>query len=626
MYFFDAISLLFASFPPSVSDNKTVLCLKHFRACSPSSAGLHSNTAPSHQSGRGQSHLSAQPRTERSHNDDGPRPGCRGKKSRSGVSTSPTSRTGLFDGSLGRNAGRAARLGGQAQPPQAAVVRRNAAATFVLTLLRLGWSAQSARHLTTHDGTKIDLLAVAPETGGAPGGTFSGSQYREQFAHGIFTDPAAILPKGSPERACPVLWHNRPPDGLLEGHIFTDGSSSGSSALRRAGWAVVAVDDVGRMGLCRATFCQGRLLEMARTMQQPWQGTPLWIPSRCTSTAKVPSRQSMGHSAKFWAPGAVEHTSGTGFWFPTTRSGQSRSRATPRSATWRRSALPTCSKGETTMQTPLPRKEQTHRSLLFGSPRQSLLVSPWPSKRRGGQQSPRFAQVQGLERHQGCRSETTGKATASKTQAHEAGERCGGFRSGVRLAFSHRSLTLFARQSSRPSHVQRAQLAVGTSFRFWGRALDRAIIFCAECGPVFWERADALCRSCSELPGGRTSQLRKLRSGLFPNKRYPGWTVEHVRRPTLDEATPLVAQVESCEAGLGRTVMGPTTPKTQRAAPQAAALAHWERAAEAAMNEDLALRLCDQGRPGLLAAFGLNDQLVSKLAFKAGGSCAHKTD
>ena len=42
----------------------------------------------------------------------------------------------------------------------------DAAATFVLTLLRLGWSAQPARHLTTHDGTTIDLLAVAPKTVG----------------------------------------------------------------------------------------------------------------------------------------------------------------------------------------------------------------------------------------------------------------------------------------------------------------------------------------------------------------------------------------------------------------------------------------------------------------------------
>ena len=42
----------------------------------------------------------------------------------------------------------------------------DAAASFVLTLLRLGWSAQSARHLATHDGTKVDLLGIAPQTVG----------------------------------------------------------------------------------------------------------------------------------------------------------------------------------------------------------------------------------------------------------------------------------------------------------------------------------------------------------------------------------------------------------------------------------------------------------------------------
>ena len=73
------------------------------------------------------------------------------------------------------------------------------------------------------------------------------SQYGEQFAHGIFPDPGAILPTGFPERQCQVFWHNRPPDGLLERHIFTDGSSCGSGALRRAGWAVVAVNDVGNL-------------------------------------------------------------------------------------------------------------------------------------------------------------------------------------------------------------------------------------------------------------------------------------------------------------------------------------------------------------------------------------------
>ena len=148
--------------------------------------------------------------------------------------------------------------------------------------------------------------------------------------------------------------------------------------------------------------------------------------------------------------------------------------------------------------------------------------------------------------------------------------------------------------SSQDSHLDPRSfrvhsLQLGRVFDAGGRALDNAIIFCAKCGAVYWERADALCRQCRESPGGRTSQLRKLRSRLFPNKRYPGWTVEHVRRPTQDEAATLVAQLESCEAGLGRTVMGPTTPKKQRVAPQAAVLAHWERVGEFADNENLAM-------------------------------------
>ena len=94
----------------------------------------------------------------------------------------------------------------------------------------------------------------------------------------------------------------------------------------------------------------------------------------------------------------------------------------------------------------------------------------------------------------------------------------------------------------------------------------------------------------------------------------------------MEGATTLVAQLKSCEAGLGRTVRGPTTLKKPNAAPQAAVLAHWERVGEAAQNEDLALQRFDQGRPGLWEVYGLNDQLVSKLAFNAGGSRTHKTD
>ena len=161
-------------------------------------------------------------------------------------------------------------------------------------------------------------------------------------------------------------------------------------------------------------------------------------------------------------------------------------------------------------------------------------------------------------------------------------------------------------------------LQLGRVFDHGSRALHRPVIICAKFGAVYWERADALCRSRREHPGGRSSQ-HNLKSWVFPNRRHPGWTVEDVRRPSLAEATTLVAQLESCEAGLGRTVVGPTAPKKQRAAPQAAVLAHWERLSEVSKTWDSALQRWDQRRPGLLPAYGLNDLLMSKLAHKAEG-------
>ena len=57
----------------------------------------------------------------------------------------------------------------------------------------------------------------------------------------------SILPTGSLEQTWPVLRLNRPLDGIPDGHMFTDGSSSGSGSLRRAGWAAVAVDELGNL-------------------------------------------------------------------------------------------------------------------------------------------------------------------------------------------------------------------------------------------------------------------------------------------------------------------------------------------------------------------------------------------
>ena len=86
---------------------------------------------------------------------------------------------------------------------------------------------------------------------------------------------------------------------------------------------------------------------------------------------------------------------------------------------------------------------------------------------------------------------------------------------------------IFPSRFSQDSHLDPRtfrghSLQLGRVFDAGSRALGNSIIFCAKCGAVYWERADALCR---QSPGSRASQLRKLRSGLFPNKRYSGWFV-----------------------------------------------------------------------------------------------------
>ena len=253
-----------------------------------------------------------------------------------------------------------------------------------------------------------------------------------------------------------------------------------------------------------------------------------------------------------------------------------------------------------------------HKPAFRRSQDSCCLCLPGQASGAVGGRGPRLAQVQRLGRHQGCRAEITGTASESETQAKAArGECCARFWSGVRLAFLHRSLTLLARQS-RPMHALRAQLTVGTRFRFWGSSVGPSHHLLRQVWAAYWERADALCCSCCGIPSGRSSQLRKLRPGLFPKKRYPGWTVEHDRRPSLDEASWTRAR--------------PTTPKKQRAVPQAAALEHWESISGVAKSGDLALQRWDKGRRSLVAAYGLNDQLVAKIAFKAEGSPVRKTD
>ena len=151
--------------------------------------------------------------------------------------------------------------------------------------------------------------------------------------HSVFPCPSSIMPAGLRESSCPDLWHNGPPDGLLEGHMFTDGSSSGSGALRHACWAVVAFDDWGNLksaayGAVPIDVLPEQTPAMWMTTLLPWQGQSPW-------TRKAAAQ---GH-------------------------GSQRSRATRRKGTCRQGALLTCLDGE------ISSPADTHS----GSP-------PWPSK------------------------------------------------------------------------------------------------------------------------------------------------------------------------------------------------------------------------------------------------------
>ena len=126
-----------------------------------------------------------------------------------------------------------------------------------------------------------------------------GSQYREQFAHGIFLTVAPFFQQVFLNASARFSGTIGPQMGY-----WRDAFSQ--TALRRA---TVRCDGLAgqplrstmqetsrrlRMEQSRATFCLGSPPEMAKITQRPWQGSSPWIRSRCTSTAKAPSRQSMG--------------------------------------------------------------------------------------------------------------------------------------------------------------------------------------------------------------------------------------------------------------------------------------------------------------------------------------------
>ena len=244
--------------------------------------------------------------------------------------------------------------------------------------------------------------------------------------------------------------------GFWRGNIFTDGSSSGNGTLRRTGWAVVAVDNAGNLkagayGAVPSDVLPGQTSrdgeDCAAAMAGHITSGSAHAPHRLR---RMPLLQSMGQSAKPWAPGAPEHTSGTGFWFPTTRSGQSRSRSTPRSATWRLERTSHLSKRGNDYADTFAKKGDKHTQACFSGRQDSRCVClpGQASCAMGGRGIASCFRFRGWRRHQGCRAKNDGymASAASEVQAQAAeGGCCAIYRSGFRLAFPHRSHTLFAR-------------------------------------------------------------------------------------------------------------------------------------------------------------------------------------
>ena len=75
---------------------------------------------------------------------------------------------------------------------------------------------------------------------------------------------------------------------------------------------------------------------------------------------------------------------------------------------------------------------------------------------------------------------------------------------------------------SRKTVTSTLALSEGTAC-FWDecRALDNAIIFCAKCGVVYCKRADALCRRCSEFPGGQSVAAAQIEVWAFSKQTLP---------------------------------------------------------------------------------------------------------
>ena len=148
-------------------------------------------------------------------------------------------------------------------------------------------------------------------------------------------------------------------------------------------------------GRCRATFCAGQSArdgeDYAAAMAGQFTLDPLTLNIDCEGTIATingPKHKALGARgprAHVWNRLLFSHDE--------VRAVKVKGHATERDVEAGRTSH--LCKRETTLQTPSPKKGLTHTSQLFESPRQSLPVLPWPSKRHVGRPKRTFCSGSG---------------------------------------------------------------------------------------------------------------------------------------------------------------------------------------------------------------------------------------
>ena len=329
-------------------------------------------------------------------------------------------------------------------------------------------------------------------------------------------------------KSCPVVHSNNLPSFVAQSARRRAQGGAHLHGRFLGGQRRPATSRLGRGGRRRFGELQVSGLRGSAKRRAAWADLARWRGLRCCygshhGPAHAAHRLRRNHWAKVQGLGSTCLEQAC--WLPTTRSGQSRSRVTPHSATWRLGALPTFLKRGNDFADAFAKKGADTQVCFSGCQDSCGLCFLGQASATMGGRGPR------LERLHGCHDKSEDTAPAGEDQAQAQGERGAGFRSGERLAFSRRSVTLFARQSSRPTHVQRAQLAVGASFRSWEQSVAQTRHHLRQ----IWGSVLGTCgRAVSQPPGASwRAVIAAQLEVLGVSKQTPSWLDSGGRSTTI---------------------------------------------------------------------------------------------